>query len=271
MRFGKSKPVRVIRYHQFSALSGLAWMNSSAYVSKTYQQNDAIAYHGSMAAEWEDRYKKRSFQARLKVLEECLRGRELVGTQWLDAGCGTGTLTRFLAEKGCSINGFDAAPQMIEQARERAKSHLQREQMCFEVSRWDTAGTMERFPYEAGSLDGVLCSSVLEYVPDADRLLGEFARVLKPGGILLISVPNAESAVRRTQVGLHRLGRRLGARWLPFIEFSRNEYSAAGFEALLATQHFLTEKLIAFGSPMPQWLQRRRLGGSLLMFAAVRT
>ena len=51
-------------------------MNSSADVSITYKESDAVAYHGGLAADWEDRYQKRSFQARLEVLEECLLGRQ---------------------------------------------------------------------------------------------------------------------------------------------------------------------------------------------------
>ena len=246
-------------------------MNSSADVSIAYKESDAVTYHGGLAADWEDRYKKRSFQARLEVLEECLRGRTLAGMQWLDAGCGTGTLTRFLAEKGCSVTGLDAAAQMIEMARGRTQDHPQRERMRFEVADRDSAGTIERLPNATGSLDGILCSSVLEYMADAEQLVGEFARVLKPGGVLLISVPNAQSAVRRAQVGIHRLGRRLGKRWQPFIEYSRNEYSTGEFEALLRAKNLRTERVIVFGSPIPRWLQRRRLGGSLLMFAAIRT
>lgn len=246
-------------------------MNSSADVSITYKPNGAVAYHGDLAADWEGRYQKRSFQARLEVLEECLRGRELDGTQWLDAGCGTGTLTRFLAEQGCSVTGLDAAPQMIEMARLQTRQHPRREQMRFEVADREVAGTIERLTNATGSLDGVLCSSVLEYMPDAEQQVREFARVLKPSGVLLISVPNAQSVVRRAQVGLYHIGRRLGRPWLPFIEYSRNEYSAAEFEALLNAQGFRAERFIVFGSPMPRWLQRLRFGGSLLMFAAVRT
>jgi 2-polyprenyl-3-methyl-5-hydroxy-6-metoxy-1,4-benzoquinol methylase len=246
-------------------------MNSSADMSTTYKQSDPVSYHGNLAADWEGRYLKRSFQARLEVLEECLRGRAQAGTQWLDAGCGTGTLTRFLAEKGCSIIGVDAAPQMIEMARERTQHHPQRELMQFEVAGRDSVGTIERLSNATASLDGILCSSVLEYMPDAEQLVGEFARVLKPGGMLLISVPNKQSAVRRAQVGIHHWGRRLGKHWLPFIEYSRNEYSAAEFEALLTAKNFRKERVIVFGSPIPRWLQRWRLGGSLLMFAAVRT
>jgi len=245
-------------------------MTSSVDVSITYKPGDAVSYHGGLAADWERRYEKRSFQARLAVLEGCLRGRALAGTQWLDAGCGTGTLTRVLASKGCCVTGLDAAPQMIEMAQGQAREHPQREQMRFEVAGQEAAGTIARLPNAAASLDGILCSSVLEYVPDTEQLLQEFSRVLKPGGVLLISVPNSQSFVRRAQVMVHSLGRRVGRQWLPFIEYSRNEYSAKEFDAMLSGKGLRTEKVIAFGSPLPQWLQRQRFGGSLLMFAAVR-
>jgi len=231
----------------------------------TYEPKDVVAYHGELAGEWEARYQKRSFRSRLEVLKECLMGRDLTGTTWLDAGCGTGTLTRFLAELGCSVTGLDAASQMIDAARVQSSKHPSGARMSFEV-----AETIEQLPIASASLDGVLCSSVLEYVANVEQCLSGFARVIKPGGLLLISVPNAQSAVRRAQVVLHQWGKRFGQRWLDFIEYSRNEYSAREFDALLKSHGFETEKMIVFGSPMPRWAQRQRVGGSLLMFLAVR-
>ncbi len=245
-------------------------MDPTTGMPTTHEPNDVVAYHGKLAADWEERYQKRSFQARIEVLEECLQGRNLAGTYWLDAGCGTGTLSRFLAEKGCSVLGLDAASRMIELAREQGKRHALREQMRFEVTGTGAAGTIEKLPNAAASLDGVLCSSVLEYVPNSEIFLTEFARVLKPGGLLLISVPNSQSVVRRAQVSIHHWGRRLGKRWLEFVQYSRNEYSADRFETLLRSRGFEVQRLIIFGSPIPQWFQRRRIGGSLLMFLAVR-
>jgi SAM-dependent methyltransferase len=245
-------------------------MNPTTGVPTTYEPNDVVAYHGKLAADWEERYQKPSFQARIEVLEECLQGRNLAGTRWLDAGCGTCTLSRFLAEKGCFVVGLDAAPRMIELAREQGKCHANGEQIRFEVAGTEAAGTIEQLPNAAASLDGVLCSSVLEYVPSSERCLAEFARVLKPGGLLLISVPNSQSIVRRAQVSVYRWGRRFGKRWLAFIEYSRNEYSTHQFETMLRSHSLEVQKLIVFGSPIPRWLQRRRVGGSLLMFLAVR-
>lgn len=44
-------------------------------------------------------------------------------------------------------------------------------------------------PFEDGSVDGIICQSLLEHVADADVVIGEIKRVLKPGGWLYISVP----------------------------------------------------------------------------------
>ncbi len=226
----------------------------------------AIAYHGQLASDWEQRYRKRSFKARQAVLVECLQARDLTGGSWLDAGCGTGTLSRLLAARGCSVLGVDAAKEMVEAADQLAQGGDRSVQLKFQL-----VETIARLPLVSNSCDGILCSSVLEYVPDVDACLKEFARVLRPGGLLLVSVPNQHSIVRRAQAGCHRLGKWLGQNWITFLDYSRNQYSANQFGRTLAAHGFCSEKIVAFGSPLPKWAQRSRYGGSLLMFVARRT
>ena len=247
----------------------VTFMNPTTDAPSTYAPSDAVAYHGRLAPDWEARYRKRSFRARVDAVEECLLGQSLVGRAWLDAGCGTGTLSRILADRGCDVTGVDAAAGMIrvaqEQATQAASGDSRKRNLRFEV-----CGTIERLPLAASSLDGVLCSSVLEYVDAAEEVLIEFFRVLKPGGLLLVSVPNSQSIVRRAQVAAFHLGRRTGRKWLSFVEYSRNEYSVTEFGALLQRCGFGVDKVLVFGSPMPRWMQRLRSGGSLLMFRAAR-
>lgn len=226
-------------------------------------QSGAVGYHGSLAGGWEQRYQKRSFQARIGVLAECLNGHDLTGTTWVDAGCGSGTLSRWLAERGCNVLGFDAASGMVQQAAQLTAREKGRHRLRFEQ-----VETILRLPLDSGSMDGVLCSSVLEYLPGPVDGLKEFARVLRAGGVLLVSVPNRLSLVRRAQVSAHHIGRALGRSWQEFIRYSINEYGAGEFARTLAACGFATEKVLVFGSPLPRWLQRRHLGGSLLMFAA---
>jgi len=228
---------------------------------------DAVAYHRELAVSWEQRYQKPAFKARLRAIEECLAGHDLHGQHWLDAGCGSGTLARYLLEAGANVLGVDAAEEMITLAREWAiaKHNEPTRQLRFEH-----ITTIAHLPLADQSLDGILCSSVLEYVPDPAACLTEFARVVRPGGLLVVSVANRNSIVRKAQLATHRLGRILGQRWCAFLDYSHNDYAAAGFRRELKQHGFTPSKAIPFGSPIPHWLQRREFGGSLLAFSAVR-
>jgi 2-polyprenyl-3-methyl-5-hydroxy-6-metoxy-1,4-benzoquinol methylase len=226
---------------------------------------DAVAYHRELAVGWEQRYKKPAFRARLRAFEECLAGHDLHGQEWLDAGCGSGIMARYLAEAGARVLGVDAAEEMIAMARDLASHGKPSQQVRFEH-----IATIAHLPLAHQSLDGILCSSVLEYVPDPAACLAEFARVLRPGGMLVVSVANRNSLVRKAQVGTHRFGRLLRRSWCAFLDHSHNEYAAADFRAMLKRHGFATGNVIPFGSPIPHWLQRREFGGSLLAFCAVR-
>jgi ubiquinone/menaquinone biosynthesis C-methylase UbiE len=233
--------------------------------SPEHAAQDAVAYHRELAVGWEQRYQKPAFKARLRAIEECLAGHDLHGQDWLDAGCGSGTLARYLVESGARVLGVDAAEEMITLARELSSQDVATPQLRFEH-----IATIARLPLPDQSLDGILCSSVLEYVPDPAACLAEFARVLRPGGLLVVSVANRNSLVRKAQLATHRLGRVLRQRWCAFLDYSHNQYATTDFRLLLKKHGFAIEKVIPFGSPIPHWLQRREFGGSLLAFCAVR-
>jgi 2-polyprenyl-6-hydroxyphenyl methylase/3-demethylubiquinone-9 3-methyltransferase len=224
---------------------------------------DAVAYHRSLAFDWEHRYQRRSFQMRQTVLLQCLRGHDVSGSVWLDAGCGTGTLSRCLAERGCSVLGVDAASEMVVAANQFARSQNYSDRLSF-----IRIQTIARLALDDRSLDGVLCSSVLEYVPDPIACLNEFARILKPGGMLLVSVPHRNSVVRRMQLACHHLGPLVGQTWCKFLDHSRHQYSTSEFERLLLAAGFSVEKLLPFGSPLPRVARRICHWAPLLMFLA---
>jgi 2-polyprenyl-3-methyl-5-hydroxy-6-metoxy-1,4-benzoquinol methylase len=241
---------------------------------------DAVAYHRELAVGWEQRYQKPAFKARLRAVEECLAGHNLHGQRWLDAGCGSGTLARYLLEAGANVLGVDAAEEMITLARELASQRVAKQDMLkrdvakhnepTQQLRFEHISTIAHLPLADQSLDGILCSSVLEYVPDPAACLTEFARVVRPGGLLVVSVANRNSLVRQAQLATHRLGRVLRQRWCAFLDYSHNDYAAAGFRRVLKEHGFIAAKVIPFGSPIPHWLQRQEFGGSLLAFCAVR-
>jgi ubiquinone/menaquinone biosynthesis C-methylase UbiE len=103
-----------------------------------------------------------------------LRGRSV-----LDVGCGDGTLTLAFARAGAaSVTGCDIDPRMISYAVTRATQ--QQHAVHYTVA--DAA----RLPFADRSFDLVTVVAVLAFVPDAERAVREMARVLKPGGCLIV-------------------------------------------------------------------------------------
>lgn len=228
------------------------------------QLGGAVGYYGGLAHDWEQRYQKTSFRSRKNAITEFLDKQNLSRSRWLDAGCGTGTLSRWLAGRGCSVIGVDASPEML---RHASDSSVENAGLAGNLH-FQRIRTIADLPVESASLDGVLCSSVLEYVSAPSECLREFFRVLKPGGNLLVSVPNRRSLFRRVQRFHHRFGKRLGHSWSSFLDYSRHQYTAAEFVNVLSEAGYINQKWIYFGTPFPAWVQRWESGGSLLMFTA---
>ncbi|MEX2426040.1 MAG: class I SAM-dependent methyltransferase [Thermomicrobiaceae bacterium] len=103
----------------------------------------------------------------------------------LDVGCGTGELMHEIRKAGNpNIIGIEPSP---------GASRIAREQRKLDVS----TGTLEQQRYPAESFDTVLLSHVLEHLPSPVTTIAEVRRVLKPGGVIIIWVPNAASFAAR--------------------------------------------------------------------------
>lgn len=196
---------------------------------------DAVTFHDALAPTWESRYQSHGFQQRLQVVSTLLPpGRP--GQCWLDAGCGTGTLSRWLArEHGFSVESIDASEKMLENALPApGVTYSKRE--------------VSHTGFPDASFDGVLCSSVLEYIPAIDVALGEFHRLLKPGGVLLVSLPNSAWAVRMPLKLAYWLTWPLRKkRMFRFLDYSVHAYSQEKFADLLGQNGFRTERMVEFG------------------------
>ena len=105
------------------------------------------------------------------------------GMRVLDAGCGRGRHCHALALAGVIAVGVDLSLDDVRAARDEW-SAIAPDMPCV-VARADTA----RLPFADGAFDRVVCSEVLEHLPDWQAALAELDRVLKPGGLIALSVP----------------------------------------------------------------------------------
>jgi SAM-dependent methyltransferase len=105
------------------------------------------------------------------------------GRRVLDLGCRYGALTRAYAE-GNDVVGVDVDRDALAEA---AKLGIE--------TRW--ADVEQRLPFEEESFDVVVAGELLEHVRDPERLVAEARRLLRPGGRLVGSVPNAFRLLNR--------------------------------------------------------------------------
>ena len=98
-------------------------------------------------------------------------------TYLLEVGCGTGATARYLAQKlGCRVMGVDIRQSMIDQARERAARAGVENKVEFRVA------DATDLPFGDATFDVVLVESVTTFIEDKAAAIGEYARVVKPGG-----------------------------------------------------------------------------------------
>lgn len=102
----------------------------------------------------------------------------VAGQRVLDVGCGDGVLCVHLAGAGGIVTGLDTDPRMLAAARERASASG--------ATITFVEGDARSLPFSEGSFDVVVAIAVLCFVADAEHTVKEMARVLRPGGRLVL-------------------------------------------------------------------------------------
>jgi SAM-dependent methyltransferase len=114
-----------------------------------------------------------------KALARLIRKTDLKpGSRVLDAGCGTGTNSQWLANLGYSVTGADFSEFALAQAK--GDVEYRREDLT-------------NLTFADAQFDAVFCVGVLMHIPDVEKALEELIRVLKPGGWLVLAESNANA------------------------------------------------------------------------------
>jgi ArsR family transcriptional regulator len=170
-------------------------------------------FFSSSAGQW-DRVRDELFGDRFHLAALAC----LAQPDWIvgDLGCGTGQVSAALAPFVSHVIAVDASAAMLQAARKR----LQRADNV-DLRR----GELEALPIDDGRLDLTTIMLVLHHVPEPARAISEFARVLKPGGrLVLVDMLPHDREIYRQQ---------MGHVWLGFSEdHTRAMLGEAGFDGI---------------------------------------
>lgn len=127
----------------------------------------------------------------------------------LDAGCGPGFFSVLLSKAGHQVTGIDGSEGMLEHARKNAAHYGASPELL--------KGDFGALPFPDGTFDLLVSRNVTHIIREHLKVYGEWLRVLKPGGVLLIFDANwhlpyqpgsiREEAIRREREGLEKYGR----------------------------------------------------------------
>ncbi len=123
-----------------------------------------------------------------RIVNEFVSNVVVKGGRVLDVGCNRGFDLLRLSEKFAPLNlrlyGIDVVPEDLNVARSRFSTSPGIQKAAFMLS------VVEKMPFNDGVFDAIICSEVVEHLPNPDMGLKEMARVLRTGGVLALTTPN---------------------------------------------------------------------------------
>lgn len=155
---------------------------------------EEIARFGKLAARWWDPDgESRPLHDLNPVRAAYVAARvKLPGARVADVGCGGGLLSEALAKSGAHVTGIDMGEKVIEIAQLHLhESRLETPDLHVDYRVQSSAGLASSEPE---SFDAVCCMELIEHVPDPEALVNDLARMVKPGGVVVMSTLNRTPA-----------------------------------------------------------------------------
>ena len=227
--------------------------------------SDTLGLFSGMSDEFDARYGEDP-----NFIERASRWKELIdryvrpGAVVYDLGCGPGVFSFYAAGRGAVVTAIDGAAGMVQRCEQKLATHPDKEQL--QIRFLMEALPLKR-PERFAQGDVILCSSVFEYIPDRESMMRTFQKLLKPGGMLILSVPNRQSVYRVAEKAAFRLTGKPAYLAHVHQQLTRKEleayFSVHGFR-MLSSGYFATKYPF---SPLIRKLMGEHRTGNLLLAA----
>jgi 2-polyprenyl-3-methyl-5-hydroxy-6-metoxy-1,4-benzoquinol methylase len=133
--------------------------------------SEAELFYNEFADEFDRKMNKYDLQRRLHIVFNELLPPDISGKRLL------GHFSRVASEKGAIVTSMDIGEKLLEKVAEKCTSER-------------VVGSVLNMKFGDNCFDFIISSEVIEHTDNPYRAIGEFYRVLKPGGILALTVPN---------------------------------------------------------------------------------
>jgi SAM-dependent methyltransferase len=208
-------------------------------------------------------------------IPELVQFERWAGHDVLEAGCGIGTDAVQFVRAGARYHGIDFSPTALELARSRP-----------ELADADLVqGSITQLPFADASFDLVYSNGVIHHIPETDRAVAEFRRVLRPGGTAILMVYHRASlnfyvsimVVRRLLAvllvvpGADRLLARVTGEPLDVLRGHRKLLAEHGWRYLSTPGLFLSHNTDGPGNPLSKVYTAQAMRRGFAEFADVRT
>jgi 2-polyprenyl-3-methyl-5-hydroxy-6-metoxy-1,4-benzoquinol methylase/glycosyltransferase involved in cell wall biosynthesis len=213
------------------------------------RHSSAVDFHDRIGREWDSKYLAGGFRRRAEFFKREIMPLIYRTSRWLDAGCGSGYFSRMLSASGFQVMGIDASTSMIQAASELAMQAKLSDRLQFRVIE-----TLEHLSFPDESFAGCICLSVIEYLDRPYQCLDELARVLEPGGTLIVSVPHTYSPIRLAQALLASILTRSNSSKWHYRLHSNFSTTQQELRKSFARRGLRLRKIVGFDAVLPRFL-----------------
>lgn len=137
-----------------------------------------LYFYDTIAERFDELTNKYERQRRIEIVFDELLAREpLDGRPVLDVGAGSGSFSQGAANRGARVTSLDISTRLLQQIRKKCSSRLVGADAC-------------ALPFSSNAFDVVISSECIEHTLDPRAALREIHRVTRPGGLMVVTVPN---------------------------------------------------------------------------------